>query len=104
MSETTTITIQTVDGESTLDSYFVETVYSPLGLRKVVNQILSDLETGKVLPGPMFYTYAHKGMIDGKKWAKGTGAPKIQFTREAVLVWVTKYLTKNVFQAESESE
>jgi hypothetical protein len=69
--------------------YFTAETYTPYAVAKVVNQILADLETGKVLPPQMFYTYAKKGMIGGcPKEAKSV-------TRDQAVQWTEKYVTKH---------
>jgi hypothetical protein len=90
MSQTVTITVD----DRPVEDFFTETEYAPLALRKVVNQIRTIINPEvKDLPGPMFYTYARKGMLDGQKWPVGT-SPRIQ--RDAAIAWTVKYLSKNM--------
>jgi hypothetical protein len=79
------------DETNTVDEYFTAETYGPYGMRKVVNVILRDLGVDKVLPGPMFYTYAKKGYIPT---VAGSEAKVI--LREDAVAWTEAYLTKLV--------
>jgi osmotically-inducible protein OsmY len=77
--------------EQSITEYFTTPTYSPYGMMKVVNKILSDLGIDKVLPGPMFYTYTKKGYI--KSYVVGG---KVTISAESATEWTEKYLTKLV--------
>jgi hypothetical protein len=81
-------TTETVATETTVEiaELFTEDVYRPLGLRKVVNQVLKGIDPeAKELPGPMFYTYCNKGYIPNEDR---------NIKREDAIAWTEKYLAK----------
>ena len=83
MSETKTQTL-----EELIASKFEAETFSPYGLAKIVNEILSILGSSKILPPQMFYTYAKKGMIkaDSSKYIAKIDA----------IEWTSKYIAKNI--------
>lgn len=61
-------------------------------VRNLLNARLVELQVNRIIPGPMVYTYAKNGMIDGIKRETMTG---VLINKEKALQWIEKYTHNN---------
>jgi hypothetical protein len=97
-------TVPTLD--ETIEAAFTADEYSPYALIMIVNDLLSDLGSDKVLNTQMGYNYVNNGLIKGvstrevgvknsKKDGVTTRTAKF-VSREGAVAWAKKYVSKNV--------
>jgi hypothetical protein len=75
--------------EYVIAKQFTEETYSPYALAKVINKILSDLDTGKQIKTQMMYNYTAKGYIKAQGEGKGRTV-----TKKVAVEWAEKYVVR----------
>jgi hypothetical protein len=69
-------------------------IITPYGIAQRINAVLEGAGVDKVVPGPMMYTYAKKGYINGVKDTKRfTEAEADAFVLKYTGKWITEDVT-----------